>query len=83
MSRFHVTPTGPVPYTPAEESARDAEEAADAVARQSREQAEARDAESLAPIRAALSADTELSPAQLRRLLRHLLGKIDGGSRQE
>lgn len=78
MPRFHATPTGPVPFTPAEEIARDAEESQDAADRQARSDAELAEQNALAPIRAALLADIDPTPAQLRRLLRYMLKKTGG-----
>lgn len=78
MPRFKATPTGPVPFTAAEETARDAEEAADAINRAAADAAAAQETAELAPIKAALLGPDPLTPAQIKRLFRYVL-KQNGG----
>lgn len=72
MSRFHQTPTGPAPYTPEQEAARDAEEAQDALDRAVKDAAAAQEAGEIDPIKAALAGPDPLTAAQVKRALRYL-----------
>lgn len=68
MKRFHATPSGPVPFTPEEEAARDAEEAA----------GKEPEDDDIADIRDVLRTDRSLTPGQLNRVLQHLLARTGG-----